>query len=463
MKSFKITAIVAAVFLALGAFIYFYEIKGEQKRKEEEKRQKDIFSFNEDEADEFTLMHSGETFVVKKGENDEWMIESPMKLRADDRVCKGVIRAFNDVTVSRVVADSVSNLADFGLEKPEIKATFKLNGVPQDTLFIGDESVTGGRIFARKSGSDRVFLISSIYRNRLKKGLYDLRDKRVLAFDRNEVRKIEVKKRGKPAIVCAKDADGNWMMKKPVEDRGDKGKIDNFLVRLKDGRAKEFVDESPRSLARYGLHRPYLKISLWIGDEMAKKSLIIGGEAPDGRRYAKDVDRPRVFKVDSSFVKWMDVTPYDLRYKGIIEFTRSKIDKIEIFYPDSLIVCQKNPGGDWRITAPVVKPARNGRIGRMMTRLLEAEAKKFVSEHPRSLRPYGLDKPRIHAKFWEGSEIAAEIMIGKKIDNTVYAKTDMRDAVYLIRSKIADELSFTLDKLVDKSREKKLGAETSSK
>ncbi len=463
MKSYKITAIVALVFLALGTFIYLYEIKGGEKRKELEEKEKKLFSFNEDEADEFTLEHSGRTFTVRKGENDEWVIESPKKLRADDGVCKGVIRVFNDVTISRTVADSIANLIDFGLDRPKVKATFKLKGVPQDTLFMGDDSVTGGGTFATRSGLDKVLMIGSVYADRLRKNLYDLRDKRVLAFDTKEVRKIEVEKKRVSPVVCSKDADGTWLMEKPVEDKGDKGKIDNFLIRLKDGKAKEFIDEAPKSLAKYGLHRPYLKVSLWSGDEMAKKSLIIGDRAPDGLLYAKDVDKSQVIKADSSFVKFMDISSYDFRNKNVIEFSRSEIDKIEIFYPDSLIVCQKNPGGDWRITAPVVEPARSPKLGRMMAKLLSEEAQEFISEHPKTLKPYGLDRPEIRVKFWEKGDIAAEIMIGKKINTSVYAKTNLKDTVYRVRSRLADDLTFTLDDLIDKSQEKELETETSSK
>lgn len=450
--SFKTTIIVAVLAIALGAFVYFYEIKGGEERREAEQQAKKIFLFEDDQVKGLTLAHSGEEIVLAKAEDGEWTITRPIETEADESTVDGLVRNLKNAETDRIVADSTADLGAFGLDEPEAKVSLLLGEERTDTLCIGDKSPTGSYVFAKMSGSDEVFTTRSSLLNNVKKEVFDLRDKRVLGFEKDEVEKLELKQRGKPLFVLSKIG-SEWQMEQPLEVQGDRSEVDKILNKLKQGKAKAFETEKAEELKSYGLDKPDVVVTLWLGKDKAKKLLKIGDAKDPNRYYAKDEARDPIFTVDSTFVAALRKDLFDLRDKKIVRFPRSRINKIELVYADSSIVCQKDTSGNWRVTAPVVQKAKKWKMSGILSDIEMLKAEEFVAEKATDLARYGLDEPQIVAKLWEDREILAQLSLGKAKGGRVYAQARDKEAIYLVADRIVEKLSPKVADLVEEEKE----------
>ena len=449
--SFKTTIIVAVLAIALGAFVYFYEIKGGEERQQAERQAKKTFLFEDDQVQGLTLTHSGEEIVLAKAEDGEWTITAPIKTEADKGTVDALVRNLKNAETDRVVADSTADLGAFGLDEPEVKVSLLLEDEGTDVLCIGDKSPTGSYVFANMDGNREVFTVSSSLLSNVQKELFDLRDKRVLGFEKDEVEKLELKERGKPLFVLSRTG-SEWQMEQPKKLQGDRSAVNQILNKLKDGKAKAFVTEKAESVKPYGLDKPDIEVTLWLGKDKAKKQLKIGDAKTPDLYYAQDEARDPIFTVDSTFVKELRKDLFALRDKKIVKFLRSRVNKIELVYADSSIVCQKDTSDDWRVTAPVVQKAKKWKVSGILSDLETLTAEEFVAEQATDPSRYGLDAPRITAKLWDDREIQTQIVLGKGKGDLVYAKVRGKEAVYLVKDRIVEKLSPKVADLVEEEK-----------
>jgi len=446
--NFKTTIIVAVLAIALGAFVYFYEIKGGEERQQAEQQAKKIFLFEDDQVKGLTLEHSGKEIVLTKAKDGEWTITAPIETEADKGTVDGLVRNLKSAETDRIVADSTADLGAFGLDEPEVKVSLLLGEEHTEPLCIGNKSPTGSYIFANMGGSHEVFTTRSSLLSNVKKELFDLRDKRVLGFEKDEVEKLELNQRGKPLFVLSKTG-SEWQMEQPQKLQGDRSEVNNILNKLKNGKAKAVVTEKASSLKSYGLDKPDVVVTLWLGKDKAKKQLKIGDEKAPDRYYAKDEARDPIFTVDSTFVVELRKDLFDLRDKEIVRFLRDRVNKIELVYADSSIVCQKDTSDNWRVTAPVVQKAKKWKVSGLLSDIETLKAEEFVAEQATDLSRYGLDTPQITAKLWDDREIQTQVSLGKVKGDLVYAKVRGKEAVYLVKDRIVEKLSLKVADLVE--------------
>ena len=183
MRGFRSTFILLLVLLGLVGYIYFYEMKRPAPGDTAEQKQK-VFSVETGAIEEVDVKAvSGERTVLRKA-GDAWRIAEPIAVKADDSEVTGIVTNLASLEIQRVVEENATDLAQFGLAAPRIEVGFKTAGQSGSSrLLLGDTNATGGEIYAKLPGSARVFLVSSFLESTFNKGTFDLRDKKVLAFD----------------------------------------------------------------------------------------------------------------------------------------------------------------------------------------------------------------------------------------------------------------------------------------
>ena len=191
----------------------------------------------------------------------------------------------------RVIDEKPANLNDYGLTTPRIEVDFKATGDKDyRTLLIGQKSPTGGNLFAKKKGEDKVFLIAGYQEPTFNKTTFDLRDKAALHFDRDKVDRIAIDAGGK-GLELAK-AGNDWNISKPLKTASDFSAVEGLIGRLMSAQMKSIASDtpSPADLKKYGLDKPTATVTLGMGSATA--ALQIGGKSPDGSVYAKDASKP---------------------------------------------------------------------------------------------------------------------------------------------------------------------------
>ena len=186
MRGLTSTLILVVVLAGLGGYIYFVDSKQPAASADGSSATKEkVFTVEADKINELRVTYQGESSLLKKDDSGWKMIE-PAPIEADPPEAIGVATALTNVEIVRVVDENATNLEQFGLANPQITVAFKADGGASGTLKLGNKNATQGEIYALKNDEKRVFLVSSFQETSFNRKPFDLRDKKILKFDRDK-------------------------------------------------------------------------------------------------------------------------------------------------------------------------------------------------------------------------------------------------------------------------------------
>jgi hypothetical protein len=260
-------------------------------------------------------------------------------------------------------------------------------------LLIGRKTPTGGDMYAKVEGQDRVFLIQAYLDSTLNRGTFDLRDKRLLKFDRSQVDSLEIQS-GDKTLRFAKGR-AEWTIAAPVKARADFSLVEGVIGRLDEARMSEVFASAETDLKPYGLDKPGVTVRLGMGSSQA--SLAFGKTLQDNERtYARDLSRPLVFAVQKSLPEEFSTrTAADYRRRDLFEFRPFTASRIEFVRDGRVYTFEKakdKDGADkWRQTAPAQRDPDAAKMESLLSAFANLRAQSFVDATPDT----GLDKPAV--------------------------------------------------------------------
>jgi len=318
------TLILVVVLAGLGAYIYFVDAKkpaASADGSSPETKEK-VFTIEVDKINELRITSQGQTSALKK-EGTGWKMTEPSQIEADPPEAIGVATALTNVDIVRVIDENASNLDQFGLANPAITVEYKAEGGASGKLRLGNKNATQGEMYALKNDEKRVFLVSAYQETSFNRTPFDLRDKKILKFDRDKADSLVLSK-GTASIEMARK-DSQWAITKPVPSRSDYTAIEGFLTRLSSANMSKMVEENPKDLAKYGLDKPSMTVTIGAG---SAKTVLDIGKTENGDMYARDASRPLVFTVDSTLAADLNKPFEDYRKKELFEFRPFYLDKM---------------------------------------------------------------------------------------------------------------------------------------
>lgn len=429
----KTTLILLLVFIVLFGFIYFFEIKGGEKRKERELVEKTALNIPVDSVTTYTIKTDNRELSVRKKDNT-WTIVSPVETAGDSSAIVSNLKSILDTKIERKISDDGNDPGQFGLENPRGEIVIQQSGNRESRLFIGDENPTGDFIFVKYSDKPGIYTVSKSLRTYVNKSLYDLRDKRVMHIRPLDVRKIRITSIEKGEVVLKQDGE-NWNLIEPVKIPAESNDVMSFLNRLSNGRIKAFIDESPRDLRQYGLTDPFIRIELYSGDELAKSTFMIGDTIKDENAgyYAREESRSPVFILENWAVNNLNKGAFDFQVKTLTKFDGDNADRI-VFEKGavSFTVVQKD-FREWGFAEPDTLVAETGRMKRWIDGIKDFTVDELETYTPASLQKYGLLQPEIRIRIYENETETGQILIGKPENEFYYTKSANEPYVYKIK------------------------------
>ena len=428
--NFKTTGILALV-LAIGIVAVILLDKKDERQEEAEQIESKLLNIEKEDVAEIILQPSG-IHCVK--DSNEWKIVEPVRTDGDKSAIDAIANMFSHAEIERTIASDPAEYDVYGLDPAQGKLIL-IHSEGSDTLYLGDKSPTGSFVFARKSGSPDVFLTTTTLQTNIEKDLFALRDKKVLGFEKAQVRAVDLKNKN-GSFSLAKQA-GEWEITSPGAYAADDTEVDKVLNRLNSERAKSFVDEEPDNFSHYGLANPSVQVDLMLGENRAKKTLYIGDQ--DGAQfYAKDESRDPVFKVDSAFVSVLNPDLYTLRLKDLAGFSNADVNRFELEFSGQTIVCNKDTSGTWMVLEPEPRTAKSWKMSSITREAAQLEVVEFVDDDPASLAQYGLENPQARAKFYVNDVLELDVKLGDEKGENVYATVAGSESVYLVEKNVLD-------------------------
>lgn len=379
------TLALVAVALGLGAYIYFFD----PKPPDTEARGK-VFAVEADAIEELRIVAKGDTSVLRKSDGT-WKLVEPLATDADTSAVSGVVVNLSSLEIEREVDPKAADLAQYGLAAPRAEVTFSGKNGVTGRLRLGDNAPTGSDMYAAKGDDARVFLVTASVEASLVKSAFELRDKRVLHFERDKADGLEITTA--TGTIGLTRTNSEWRLGAPSGGRGDYAAIEGLLTRLSTTTMSAIEATDLTALPKYGLDKPVATVVVKTGSASATLAL---GTTADGKTFARDLSRPMVFTMDATFATDVQKSENEYRRKEVFDFRAFSATQIVLTRGAEVVTFQKKAGaGDkpadsWTVTGPGAAAARDVSAGLMedaLTKLSGVQARTFDAAAPAGTTP----------------------------------------------------------------------------
>jgi len=414
--------LVALAFLgALWAgFRYYNRRKTREAEKTESKPAEKVLSVESSKIRSFTLTsRDGEALTCTR-DGKTWVISQPSQLAADQTAVSSWLSSLTSATIDDVVDAHPSNLKDYGLDPPASLIEVSTETKPEKfTLRLGDSTPTSSGVYAQIAGNPRVVSLPSYDKSSLEKTLFDLRDKRAVTLDIDQISHIEAQSKDK-RWTLEKNPDGVWDLVLPPLVRADRSSVDGMVSQLRNLTMQAVVSEDKKELGKYGLDSPTLSVTMKAPQD--KQTLVLGKK--DGERYdAMNSALDPIFTVENYFLTQFQKDPADLRDKALFSFSTFDVKHLEVDTPKGHWAFEQQ-NNKWKETEPKAKGVPNDKMDALVNSVHALRAESFPKASVGDPSAFGLNKPAYSFKVQFGDKKQTETVQAARVGDKVYARRD---------------------------------------
>ena len=382
---------------------------------------------------------------------DRWKIIAPKAYQADTAKMGALLSNLQSARIKTFIAEDSKDLAQYGLDQPGTTVSLGMGAdQPVKTLLIGKSDAQNSGFYAKQAAAGNVFVIPAELVAAFPKNPNDLRDKTLLAFQDDKLRKIELAS-AKETVVLERAAE-EWKITQPAEFEADQTKIVTLLADARTVQVTQFLPDNAANLASYGLEPPQLQLRFWEQGPPQPQQLLLGhADAQNTGIYAKLGAQNTVVLVKPDVLKQLTKTAFDLRYRKILAVDSEQIEKLQLKYPNLTMLLEKN-GTAWQATMPEKQEVLAYKVNNVLYDLAALEFQAEIPTPTADGSVYGFDKPAAEITFWaKGAQNGTTLLIGKNVEGQerLYAKTSASAAVYAIAPAFLAELPKDLKTLAE--------------
>ncbi|MEO6725800.1 MAG: DUF4340 domain-containing protein [Blastocatellia bacterium] len=236
-------------------------------------------------------------FELGKKESD-WTITAPVASPAEDSEVNSLISEITSAKAAEVVSESGEDLPKYGLDKPKVTATAKLNTGVEKGILLG--SKVDDKYYAKAADRAQVFKVDSALYDKLNAKLASLRSKQFVKLNRDELTRFELKNSNGKLIAEKKD--DKWMVVEPA-DKKDKEAQPFKLFTPFESKASEVIDK-PTAAINAKLAKPAVEVKL---TEKGGKTTVVKFSQADGDDvYIRVEGKSEVYKVGKMILEGLN-------------------------------------------------------------------------------------------------------------------------------------------------------------
>ena len=399
------TIVLFVIFAVLAVYVYFYEIKGGEERELEEQTAQKVIPFEKDSVKNVEIRSTSDRFYFERMD-DTWRIEKPIETGADKTMIDRLLNNIRNMRLVREFTIKAEEQKNYGLADRAYRVTVQFNNGKRDSVRFGDATPVGGDVFAARNDT-LVYTVPSYVKTTVSKGLFDWRNKSLTQIQQKDVKEFSLKN-SHGVFHFVKEGD-SWLIKEPRETRAENAVVDGVLRKFETGKAKSIISEELKSPQKYDLARPAYQIDFYLGDAKAHKNVILS-RLKNNISNVKDDSRPQVMTVDSLFIRDIDKTLYQFRYKNISEYDKNSVDSIVVTQGDSILYLTKKGEEDWFLNGK--QKVKSWKMNTLLTTVNNLKAKSFLMDNVSAPTKYGLDKPERKIEIFQHGNKIQSVVLG---------------------------------------------------
>jgi len=392
------------------------DLNDKLKKELDDYRDTDLLDFEKDKVVRAEFVSPAQTIVAIKSK-DEWVLDSPVKARAEKEKLEKIFDKLRWLRASTFVEDQPKDLKIYGLDAPELKVSLNLEEKvaskdqgkdeekeakekdegPKEEVrkwnlgiaFGSFSNLDKSKLYVKLTDQPWVAEVDKSGYDDIKPDLQELRDKRVVQGDAGKATRIELTTR-QQHVVLVKEP--NWKMIQPIEAKADGSAVLDFINGLKDLKAKQF--EEPGAERDFGFNEPRLTVSLTIEGQVEPERLTIGKESGSGlSAFVRRDNSGSIGVVNSRDLKPVLVGPLSFRARDIFSFDRKAATQIRIVRTEGQSFELRKEEDSWGLVQPVEAPPERGAVKQLLADMHNLRAQAYVAKG--NLGEYGLDSPQV--------------------------------------------------------------------
>jgi len=265
---------------------------------------------------------------------------------------------------------------------------------------------------------------------------------------------------------------GEWYLVEPIEDRASDFALNNILDNLKGLEiAKRFSAEG-KTLAHYGLEPPGATVTYWLeGKETEPVVVKVGEKNPkNDQLYLLRGEGKEILLVGTVLDTLRTKTLDEVRDKKLLRTKLEDLTAVKVVNANGTFVLRREPAvsmdvsGDasadlaaaerpWMVVEPLATPLDHAFPDRVLTTLLNAEAKAIPAETPDEVQRFGLEVPAVTVELTTKDGQALSFRLGTVQEGQeirwYFHRADQR-RVAQIEASLADKFGFGKEEVVEK-------------
>jgi hypothetical protein len=412
---------------APGVFVLSEALLRDATRPAADFRERALLSFDRAAVTAVRLVTPEDTIDLERGDSRAWRIARPRALPGDADVVSTFLEKLHDGRIKEFVADAPPSLRPYGLDRP-----FRVDvliGKDKDrstkTILFGGAAGDKQGVYAMRAGEPSVFLLDEGIWKAVPKNVAVLRDKTVVAFDRDRLTRIDLES-AKGTVSLARDGE-KWRITAPEALPGDTALVGGLLFQVREMKAQAFLPG-----VRF---TPTVKVSLWEKDAKAPRVVSLGPsrESRGGQpsAYAEAAGQETVL-VEGRLLAELSKSAADLRDHMLFGGLETKdVKRMRVRRGGQTAVLERSDGGGWRMVEPKRGPAKDTRVEDLLVSMSVLRWNEMLPPDGDPKR-HGFDAPEMEVALLraDGSEMAV-LAIGKREGHEYYVRTKA-PAVYRV-------------------------------
>jgi hypothetical protein len=392
-------------------------------------RDRSLLAFDRKNLTSFEIATGADTIAVEPTDGNKWKITKPVALPADTDTVADFLDKISFAKVKDFVTETPPSLEPYGLDRP-VRLTLTI-GKDKDRatkeLLFGRADPEKKGIYAMRPGESSVLLLDESLWTQLPKNVGAIRDKTVVAFERDKLTKLELES-PKGTVTLTRDGE-QWKIAGPQPLAADSSTVGTLLFQIRELKAQAFLDGVKMT--------PTVKVSLWETGAPAPKVLTLA-PSPETRggqpsAYAAIAGQGQAVLVDAKALGELSRSANDLRDKTLFAIDTKQIGRVRIKSAEGVAVLEREGETGWKMVEPRRGAANVGKTDELVLNVRALRWADIVSPDGADAAKYGLDAPSLEVTLVksDGAELAT-LLIGKREGNVAYVRSKASPVIYSV-------------------------------
>ncbi len=294
------TLIILLIAVALGVFVYYYEIREGKPRDEVPDKSVPAFTFEPEDVTTVTLANADKAVTAERS-NGKWTIIQPLVTEADQGGLDQTVDDFARLKLQDTKKGTPENLKEFGLSDSKTVAEFKLKNGETHRVKFGAKDFTGSSVYVQVDQMADAGLVATPMLLLAQKSLNDLRDRQILKLQESDLTRFRIKN---PNLTLAaeKSSEGKWLAKEPANKKDKEVNESKALGSWLSTVAQEVID-SPSPETRAKAAKTAVEAQLTAKDGQTTSLKV--SEADDDNAYVTVEGRDKIYRIRKSELESM--------------------------------------------------------------------------------------------------------------------------------------------------------------